>query len=61
MDGYSTLIWNRIVRLKYPQLLTKPGFVMAELIFKKPIPRRPLTPEFATDPAYLEVKLLTKT
>jgi hypothetical protein len=61
MDGYSTLIWNRIVRLRYPQLLTKPGFVMAELIFKKPIPLRPLTPEFATDPAYLEVKLLTKT
>jgi hypothetical protein len=59
MDGYSTLIWNRIVRLRYAQLLTKPGFVMAELIFKKPIPRRPLTPEFATDPAYLEVKLLT--
>jgi hypothetical protein len=61
MDGYSTLIWNRIVRLRYPELLTKPRFVMAELIFKKPIPRRPLTPEFATDPAYLEVKFLTKT
>jgi hypothetical protein len=60
MDGYSTLIWNRIVRLRYPELLTKPGFVMAELVFKKPIPRRPLTPEFATDPAYVEVKLLTK-
>jgi hypothetical protein len=60
MDGYSTLVWSRTVRLCYPQLLTKPGFVMAELIFKKPIPRRPLTPEFATDPAYLEVRLLTK-
>jgi hypothetical protein len=34
---------------------------LAELIFKKPIPRRPLTPEFATDPAFLEVKLLTQT
>jgi hypothetical protein len=61
MDGYSTLIWNRIVRLGYPELLTRPGFVMAELVFKKPIPRRPLTPEFATDPAYIEVNLLTKT
>ena len=61
MDGYSTLIWNRIVRLKYPHLLTKPGFVMAQLTFKKPIPRRPLTPEFATDPAWIQVKLLTKT
>jgi hypothetical protein len=34
---------------------------MAELIFKQSIPRRPLTPEFATDPEYLEVKLLTQT
>jgi len=61
MDGYSTLIWNTIVRLKYPHLVTQPGFVMAELIFKKPIPGNPLTPEFATDPAFLEVNILTKT
>lgn len=61
MDGYSTLIWNRIVRLKYPLLLTKPGFVMAELTFKEPIPRRPLTPEFADNPSRIQVKLLTKT
>jgi hypothetical protein len=60
MDGYSTLIWNRLVRLRYPDLLTKPGFVMAEIIFKQPIPARPLTPEFATDPAYIDVHLLTK-
>ncbi len=33
---------------------------MAELIFKQSIPRRLLTPEFATDPAYIEVNLLTK-
>jgi hypothetical protein len=60
MDGYSTLIWNTIVRLKYPHLVTKPGFVMAELIFKQPIPDSPLTPEFAADPAFFEVKILTK-
>jgi len=60
MDGYSTLIWNRVVRLRYPQFLAQPGFLMAELVFKKPIPRRPLTPEFAGDLGYLEVKLLTK-
>ena len=60
MDGYSTLIWNRILRLRYPELLTRPGFVMAELIFKKRIPNRPLTPEFATDPTFLEVNILTK-
>jgi hypothetical protein len=52
---------NHIVRLRYPQLLSKPGFVRAELTFKKPIPRRRLTPELAADPACLEVKLLTKT
>ncbi|MEI6781721.1 MAG: hypothetical protein WCQ21_12470 [Verrucomicrobiota bacterium] len=61
MDGYSTLIWNRIVRMKYPHLLTKPGFVMAELTFKEPIPRRPLTPEFADHPSHIQVKLLTRT
>ena len=61
MGGYSTLIWNRIVRLQHPQRLTTPGLVMAELIFKQPIPRRPLTPEFATDPAAIEVNVLTKT
>jgi hypothetical protein len=60
MDGYSTLIWNTIVRLKYPHLVTQPGFVMAELIFKQPIPDSPLTPEFAADPAFLEVIILTK-
>jgi hypothetical protein len=60
MDGYSTLIWNRIVRVKYPHLLTNPGFVMAQLIFQKAIPNRPLTSEFATDPAHIEVNLLTQ-
>ena len=61
MDGYSTLIWNSIVRRRFPHLVAKPGFVMAELIFKQPIPDSPLTPEFAADPAYVEVKILTKT
>jgi hypothetical protein len=37
-----------------------PFTLLAELIFKQPIPDRPLTPEFATDPAFLEVKLLTR-
>ena len=61
MDGYSTLIWNSIVRRRYPHLVAKPGFVMAELIFKQPIPDSPLTPEFAADPAFVKVKILTKT
>jgi len=60
MDGYSTLIWNHLVRLRYPQWLVTPSFVMAELIFKKPIPRRPITIDFASDPAYIEVRILAE-
>lgn len=50
MDGYSTLIWNTIVRLKYPHLITQPGFVMDKLIFKQPIPDSPLTPSSPPTP-----------
>jgi hypothetical protein len=60
MNGYSTLIWNTFVRLKSPNLDTKPSFVMAELICKQPIPNSPLIPEFAADPAFIEVTILTK-
>jgi hypothetical protein len=59
LAGYTTLIWNRIVRVRYPEWIDRPGFVMAELIFRKPIPERPLTPEFADDPQHVEVHLLT--
>ena len=59
MDGYGTLIWNRFVRRAHPEWLAQPGFVMAELIFRKPIPDKPLTPEFADDGAHVEVRLLT--
>ncbi len=61
MDGYSTLIWNHLVRLRHPEWLTTPGFVMAELIFKNPIPSRPLTTDFASNPDFIEVNILTKT
>lgn len=60
MDGYSTLIWNRLLRVRFPELLTRPGFVMAQIIFKQPIPRRPLTPAFADNPDHIDVRLLTK-
>jgi len=59
MDGYGTLIWNRIIRKQHPEWLAEPGFVMAELVFKKEIPERPLTPEFIDDGQHIEVKLLT--
>jgi len=32
---------------------------MAEIIFKQPIPDKPLTPEFVDDGAKVEVRLLT--
>ena len=41
-------------------MVAKTGFVMAEFIFKKPIPERPITPEFADDKENVEVKILTK-
>jgi hypothetical protein len=59
MDGYGTLIWNRFLRYSHPEWLAKPGFVMAELIFKRPIPDKPLTPGFVDDDANVEVRLLT--
>ena len=59
MDGYGTLIWNRIVRKQHPEWLAKPCFVMAELIFKKEIPEAPLTPDFVDDGSCVEVRLLT--
>lgn len=60
MDGYSTLIWNRILRTRHPEWLLNGEFVMAELIFKQPVPDKPLTPEFADDPDLVEVRVLTK-
>jgi hypothetical protein len=59
MDGYGTLIWNRFIRHTHPEWLARPGFVMAELIFKQPIPAKPLTPDFVDDGACVEVRLLT--
>lgn len=59
MDGYGTLIWNRIIRRRYPEWLAAPRFVMAELIYKKPIPSKPITPEFVDSGDHVEVRLLT--
>lgn len=59
MDGYGTLMWNRIIRMRYPEWLASPRFVMAELVYKKAIPARPITPEFIDEGEYVEVRLLT--
>jgi hypothetical protein len=60
MDGYGTLIWNRIIRKQFPHWLDQPGFIMAELVFKQPIPPKPLTPEFIDDDSFVEVRILTR-
>ena len=59
MDGYGTLIWNRLIRVCYPEWLESPRFVMAELIYRKAIPPKPITPEFVDDGGSVEVRLLT--
>jgi hypothetical protein len=59
MNGNGTLIWNRHVRRAHPEWLSEPGFVMAEIIFRKPIPERPVTPEVFDDDSLVEVRLLT--
>jgi hypothetical protein len=58
MDGYGTLIWNRIVRKRLSHLLATPRFVMAKLVFNQPIPERPITPEFADDERNVAVEIL---
>jgi hypothetical protein len=73
MDGNGTLIWNRAVRMRFPELLegTEERFVIAEIRFPaarprgrgeyhSPIPPKPLTPEFADDAKLYDVQLLTR-
>lgn len=45
MGGWETLIWNRIVRKQFPQWLTRPVFVVAELDMSK-IPAKVRTLDF---------------
>ena len=59
MDAYSTLIWNRLIRIRFAEWLVSPRFVVAELIYKNPLPPRPLTPEFNDHGEFVEVRLLT--
>jgi hypothetical protein len=46
MGGYENLLWNRIVRLKFKEWLTKPVFAVVELELPEE-PSQPLTPELA--------------
>jgi len=46
MGGWETLIWNRVIRTKFPEWLNRPAFIVAELNTGG-IPDRPVTLEFA--------------
>jgi hypothetical protein len=48
MSGITTLIGACLLRHRHPELLTKPGFVMAELV-GGPIPKRPFDLDWALD------------
>jgi hypothetical protein len=59
MDAYGTLLWNRMIRTQFTPLVAAPGFVMAELVYKKALPVRPITPEFNDRRDYVDARLLT--
>jgi hypothetical protein len=45
MSGMETLIWNRVVRMRYPDWYGHDHFVVAELTIGA-IPERPITLDF---------------
>jgi hypothetical protein len=45
MGGWETLIWNRIIRTRFPEWVNRPAFIVAELDIGT-IPARPVTLEF---------------
>jgi hypothetical protein len=48
LDGNTNLIWSRLLRTRHPELLSKPGFVMAELVGGH-TPGRPLDLRWVLD------------
>ena len=45
MGGWETLIWNRIVRMRYPEWVNTPSFVVSQFDMKG-LPARPHTLDF---------------
>jgi hypothetical protein len=45
MGGQETLIWNRIVRTRFPEWVSRPAFIVAEMNLNA-IPANPMTLEF---------------
>lgn len=45
MRGWDTLIWNRIVRTRYPNWFSRPSFVMAQIDLRG-VPSQPITLDF---------------
>ena len=54
MDGRETLIWNRIVRTRFPDWVNRPAFIVAEMNLTR-IPETPTTLEFVDQ---IKVKIL---
>jgi hypothetical protein len=46
MGGWETLIWNRIVRIRYPEWVSRPSFIIGQFDLKG-LPTRPPTLDFA--------------
>ena len=46
MGGWETLIWNRIVRTRYPEWVSRPLFVVGQFDLKG-LPENPPTLDFA--------------
>ena len=54
MGGWETLIWNRIVRTRYPEWVSRPCFIIGQFDLKG-LPARPPTLEFVDK---IEVEIL---
>lgn len=63
MGGWETLIWNRIVRMRYPEWVNTPSFVVSQFDMKG-LPARPHTLDFVDKikvEILLEHKITSKT
>lgn len=61
MSGFSTLAWNRILRIRHPEWIATRRFVMARMSFSglPPWPG-PHTPAFVDDPTRARVEVLAE-
>ena len=61
MSGFSTLAWNRVVRVRHPEWIETRRFVMARMcVSGLPPSPEPLTPAFADDERIVRVEVLAE-